>query len=519
MRPARTSSNGCGFLPGWTERPLGSAPPRMPGESSLGGHAAALGENALAFYERCAQYAGLVEIRIWHKTAYVATDPALIDEVLRDKSEHFVKPLGLQVLRPAFGDGLLTAEHDVWTHNRRLIQPAFKSHKIGRYAEVAYALARDRFASFKDRTTVDIGHEMAKLCLSILTQTLFGDSEREGEELIFELTGAVQAFTLDYSRFGFPPFPRLLPTRSNVRFRRAVRAIDRWLLDLIARRRRVPNGDDLLGLMMNARDPSGTGLSDRQLRDEMVTMFLAGHETISSALAWTLQLLATHTSVQDKLVAELDARVAAAQPPTDRGSYLEAIVDEGLRLYPPVYRIGRLATRACSIGPFAIPRGANVLIPQWAVQRSARYFEVPNTFRPERWTDAMRSALPRCAFFPFGGGKRVCPGASLSAREEAMILAALFEQVRVEPAGPVAPEPFQGLTLAPPEGKLELRVLRRSPRECPPRPARDGEVAACPAATIHRATSEAAASARRRCPMGHDSAGARPRSHDAGVPS
>jgi cytochrome P450 len=293
-------------------------------------------------------------------------------------------------------------------------------------------------------------------------QTLFGDSEREGEALIFELTKAVQAFTLDYSRFGFPPFPHLLPTWSNVRFRRAVRDIDRWLYALIARRRRTSARDDLLGLMMNARDPKGVELSDRQLRDETVTIFLAGHETVSAALSWTLQLLAMHPSAQERLVVEIDNKEAL--PPSSELPFLEAVVDEGLRLYPPVYRIGRLAIRDCSVGPFLIPKGANVLMPQWAVQRSPRYFDSPDAFRPERWDDTMRRDLPRFAFFPFGGGMRVCPGAGLSVREEASVLQAFFERARVEPLRSKAPEPFQGLTLTPPDGNLELLVAPREAR-------------------------------------------------------
>ncbi len=437
----------------------------MPASTPLRGNGRDFGESALDFYTQCERAGGLVQIRVWHKSAYIATDPPYIEEILLKQASNFVKPLGLQVLRAAFGEGLLTAENDRWIRHRRMIQPAFQPRRLDRYAAVAGRLARSRFARYRDGEVVNVHREMAELCMSVLMETLFGESEREGEALIFELTDAIQDFTSDYSKFAFPPFPELLPTRGNLRFRRAVRAIDRWLLALIARRRvDGAGGEGLLATMIGARDKNGQGLSDRQLRDETVTMFLAGHETVADALSWTLHLLSTHADTQQKLLRELDAHpqpdlelVAATLP------FLEGVVEEGLRLYPPVYRIGRVALRDCVIGQFRIPKGANVLIPQWAVQRSARHFEAPLAFRPERWTDAMRQSLPRFAFAPFGGGPRICPGVDFSIREEAEILAAFFERAEVEPATLEAPRPFEGLTLKPSEGKLELRVRLRSP--------------------------------------------------------
>jgi cytochrome P450 len=438
----------------------------MPTSTPLRGNGRDFGESALDFYTQCERAGGLVQVRVWHKSAYIATDPACIEEILLKQATNFVKPLGLQVLRAAFGEGLLTAESDRWIRHRRMIQPAFQPRRLDQYAAVAGRLARSRFARYRDGEAVNVYREMAELCMNVLMETLFGASEREGEALIFELTDGIQDFTSDYSKLAFPPFPALLPTRGNLRFRRAVRAIDRWLLDLIARRRKDrAGGEGLLATMMNARDKSGQGLSDGQLRDETVTMFLAGHETVATALSWTLHLLSTHADAQEKLVREIDAHPNAE---FDVGTavlpFLEGVIEEGLRLYPPVYRIGRVALRDCVVGQFRIPKGANILIPQWAVQRSARHFEAPLLFRPERWTDEMRQSLPRFAFTPFGGGPRICPGGDFSIREEAAILAAFFERAEVEPATSQPPKPFEGLTLKPNDGKLELRIRLREPR-------------------------------------------------------
>ena len=317
-------------------------PPQMPTSTWLRGNGRDLGEGSLAFYTQCERTAGLVEIRVWHKSVYIATDPAIIEQILLKQSSNFVKPLGLQVVRAAFGDGLLTAEGDPWLRNRRMIQPAFQSRKFDHYAEVAALLASRRIVRYRDGEVINIHREMVELCMSVLMETLFGDAEKEGEALIFELTEAIQDFTFSYRKFGFLPLPNLMPTRSNIRFRRAVRAMDEWLLALIARRRKDGASDEgLLAMMMSARDKAGQGLSDKQLRDETITMFLAGHETVASALSWTIHLLATHPDVQKKLVGEIDVG-----PPSSRGlgsvrfPYLENVIAEGLRLYPPVFLIG-----------------------------------------------------------------------------------------------------------------------------------------------------------------------------------
>lgn len=439
-------------------------PPSMPTSTWLRGNARDLGKGSLDFFERCEQTGGLVQLRVWHKNVYVATGPTCLEQILLKQSGSFVKPLGLQVVRAAFGNGLLTAEGEPWLRNRRMIQPAFQSRKLDRYAETAAILAANRFGRYRDGQVINIHRELVELCMHVLMDTLFGEAEREGESLIYELTEAVQDFTFTYGKLGFLPFPSLMPTRSNFRFRRAVRAIDEWLFPLIARHRQNEGaGEGLLSMMMSARDKSGQGLSDRQLRDETVTMFLAGHETVSSALSWIINLLARHPDAQKKLVSEIDHG-----PPSSRGlgairfPYLENVIDEGLRLYPPVHRIGRVAMRDCVVDGYLIPKGVNVLIPQWAIQRSARHYPEPLAFRPQRWTDEMRDALPRFAFCPFGGGPRVCPGNDFSLREAAMILRALFENLEVEPVEPESPEPYEGLTLKPTGSRLDIRVRLRT---------------------------------------------------------
>jgi cytochrome P450 len=439
-------------------------PPQMPTSTWFRGNGRDLGTRGLEFFTQCEQTGGLVQIRIWHKSAYIATDPAFIEQILLKQAGNFGKPLGLQVVRPAFGNGLLTAEGDPWIRNRRMIQPAFQSRKLDHYAEVAAILAAQRIVRYRDGDVVNIHQEMVELCMHVLMETLFGEAEREGEPLIFELTEAIQDFMFDYSKFGFPPFPNLMPTSSNLRFRRAVRAIDNWLLPLIARRRKdETGGEGLLSMMMRARDKAGQGLSDKQLRDETVTMFLAGHETVAAALSWTIHLVATHPDVQKRLIGEIDAG-----PPSSRGlgtvtfPFLDKVIEEGLRLYPPVYRIGRVAVRDCVIGGFLIPKGANVLIPQWAIQRSARYYPDPLVFRPARWNDSMRESLPRFAYCPFGGGPRICPGGDFSFREMEMVLRALFEHAELESVASHL-EPFEGLTLKPNKGKLEVRIRIRDP--------------------------------------------------------
>jgi cytochrome P450 len=301
-----------------------------------------------------------------------------------------------------------------------------------------------------------VHRDMMGLTLDIVLQTLFGDAEVPDFEQVDAIVGAMM---LEYQR-RYMSWRSLLPrpfVAANERRMDEVRgALDEVLYGIITQRRRAGSqGDDLLGRLLAARDDQGVRMTDVQLRDEVATMFLAGHETTALALSYALWLLARHPGVQAKLHEEL-ARVLGGRRPTlcDVASltYTDAVVREAMRLYPPVYAIGRETLREVEIGGYVIPRGAQLFIPQWAVHRDPRWFESPEQFLPERWLDGLGDRLPRLAYMPFGGGPRVCVGNHFAMLEAVLALAVLVQRFGVAEAPGFTLKMMPTVTLRPRHG-------------------------------------------------------------------
>jgi cytochrome P450 len=244
------------------------------------------------------------------------------------------------------------------------------------------------------------------------------------------------------------PTPLWLPTPGNLRARRAVRQLDAVMYRIIAERRaQKTDRGDLLSLLLRARDESdGAGMSDKQLRDEAMTLFLAGHETTALVLSWTWYLLAQHPAAERQLWAELDAVLGGRAPSVDdwpKLKYAEHILLESMRLYPPAYLIGREAIADCVIGGYDIPRGMTLLMPQWVVQRDPRFFDEPDSFRPERWGEERIKSLPKFAYYPLGGGPRICIGNQFAMMEMVLLLATIAQKFcfRMTPGATVTPLP------------------------------------------------------------------------------
>ena len=435
-------------------------------------------EDVLGYYRDCEQRAGFVRTHVWRLPLCVVTAPDLIEEVLVKKQRCFIKSGALRSTQLAFGQGLLTSDRELWRRQRRAIQPAFHAQRLERYGQLMQAATLRRLASFGDREVRNIHRDMTDLCFEVLAQSLFGEDLPEARELVAAAAAALHAFHHLHAQWigafgglafagvralstalGRPDFvadPARLPTPYARRFREAVAALDRFVADLVARRRRLGIGDDFLSMLLAATDPSGAPLSGRQIRDEVVTMFLAGHETAAASLSWALYLLAQHPPVARRLADEVDAGRGAP--------LLDQVMREGLRLYPPAYRISRTAVKGCAIGAFEVKAGDEIMIPQWAVHRSARFFSRPDAFQPERWTPAFIEQLPRFAYFPFGGGPRTCIGNSFAELEGRVVLGSICQrfELRVAPGAEVAP--YLGVTLQPRGDSLELEVRRRGAR-------------------------------------------------------
>ncbi len=454
---------------GVTFRAMGSLPARLPPGPPgnwLLGNLREFRRDLLAFYERCArEYGDCAAFRLGPRRIFLFSHPDAIEYILTAGARHFAKrTYVLNLLVPVLGNGLLTSDGDFWLRQRRLMQPAFGRQRIAAYGPAMVELTLRLLDRWRDGETRDLHAEMMRLTLEIVGRTLFGaDVGGDAEEVGEVLEVVMHNFLARWERA--IPVPLWLPTPGNVRFRRALRRLDRIVFRLIRQcRAGHGQGDDLLSLLLRATDESG-GMTDRQLRDEVTTLFLAGHETTANALSWTWYLLGRHPEVEAKLLAELNA-VLAGRPPEvadlARLPYCEQVVRESLRLYPPAYGFGRVAIHDCEVGGFRVPRGTTVIVSQWVTHRDGRFFDEPLAFRPERWSDELARRLPRYAYFPFGGGPRVCIGSGFALQEAALVLATIVPRFRFDlvPDHPVVPLPV--VTLRPRHGILASLRQRRS---------------------------------------------------------
>ncbi len=438
--------------------------PPGPGGNLVLGNLIEFRRDPLGFFTRCArEYGDLVRYRIAHVNVYLLNHPDLIESVLVTGHHNFIKGRTLQAGRVLLGDGLLTSEGESWRRQRRLMQPAFHRERIAVYGEAIVASARQMLAAWRPGETRDVHQEMVRLTLLIVAQTLFG--VQVGAEAD-EVSDALQVFLEQFRQQVDTGLliPDWLPTPGNLRLGTAIRQLEAIIYRLIrAQRADRAERNDLLAALLRAQDENGHQMTDRQLRDEVMTLFLAGHETTAVALAWTWYLLAQNPDVENELMAELQAVLGGRSPTVadlPNLPYAEQVVKESLRLYPPVWAFARVAVRDCEIGGYPVRAGTSVAMSQWAMHRDARYFARPNEFIPERWTDEFIRQLPRFAFFPFGGGPRVCIGSSFAMIEMVLLLATVAQQFRLTLAPGHAIELWPTVTLHPRHG-LPMMIVRR----------------------------------------------------------
>jgi cytochrome P450 len=431
--------------------------PVGPKGSWLGGNLPDFRKHRLDFLVRCAREHGdMVKLRFAHRTIYLVCHPDWIEEVLVTHSKHFTKHFALRLNPVILGNGLLTSEGDFWLRQRRLIQPVFNRSRILGYASAMIEAAQRLLATWRPGEQRDMHAEMMRVTLDIAAKTLFGAEVGDAAQTIAHALEVAQRNFLE--RFNsIMPLPMWIPTPANRRMRRAVQQLDDVIYRIIRQRRAQPSDrGDLLSLLLHARaEDDGSAMTDKQLRDEAMTLFLAGHETTALTLSWAWYLLAQNPDAEQKLWAELDAVLAGRTPSVEdwpRLKFTEMIALESMRLYPPAYLVGREAIVDCAIGGYAVPRGTTLMMPQWVVQRDPRFFDEPDAFRPERWGEERIKSLPKFAYFPFGGGPRVCIGQQFAMMELVLILATIAQKFRfrMQPGATVTPLAF--FTLRPATG-------------------------------------------------------------------
>lgn len=426
--------------------------------------------NPLAFLESLQAYGTVATFKILWFDMFVVMDPDLIEEVLvktNDKDFAKTPPGKGTVTARLFGDGLLTNMGESWKRQRRLAQPAFHRQRIAGYADVMVAEAQRLVETWQDGESRNIQQEMMQVTLRIVVKTLFG-AELQGQEarteqalhqLMTAFGGLGNSIWLLLQSFG-------VPTPASRRYLNAIQELEAIIYELIAQRRAQGDANpsqDLLSMLLQAQDEDGTGMSDSQLRDEVMTMFIAGHETTALTLTWAFYLLATHPAMAATLQREL-ATMLQGRAPTLADlpalKYTDAVIKEAMRLYPPAWMVdGRIALQETVLGGYRIPKGGVIGISQWVTQRDPRFYANPTAFYPERWLDGSLAALPKYAYFPFGGGQRQCIGNTFAAMEAVLVLATVAQQFGVVKGWKGEPALEAAITLRP-SGGMNLKLVR-----------------------------------------------------------
>jgi cytochrome P450 len=399
--------------------------------------------------------------RIVRRTAFLLSAPRAVERVLVENHRNYVKHTFFwRKVDAIFGRGLLTNEGDDWLRQRRLVQPAFHHERIAEYGRIMTDYTLDRLDGWRDGEPRDVRGEMTSITFRIVAKTLF---DAEVADDAAEIAEAFDTGIEEIARRIRRPvlIPDRVPTPGNLRYRRAVDRMDRLVYRIVEEHRDGGDRGDLLSALMEARDEDGRTMSEKQLRDETITMLLAGHETTALALTWTWYLLSQHPEVVTRLEDEVDA--LGGEPPgvhdLPRLPYTERVVREALRMYPPAYSFGREALEDDEILGWPVPAGTTLFVFPWVLHRHPRFYPDPLSFDPDRWTDAFRRELPRLAYLPFGSGPRMCIGREFARMELVLIVATIAQRFRLE-WGAERPTPMASITLRP-TGGLEAFVRRR----------------------------------------------------------
>ena len=428
-------------------------PPGPRSRSPLG-HSREFIRDTLGFLRTCArEYGDVVTFRTGPQRTFLLNHPDDIEAVLVTHNHDFIKPFAMRRMRLFLGSGLLTSDGEAWRRQRRLAQPAFHRDRIAAYGEVMVARAQHALAGWHDGEVRDVHEEMMQITFEIVGKTLFdadvGDQAAEVRDALAVTLAHYQKLLSSF----WILLPDAVPTPANRRLRKALARLDATVYRVI-RERRANQADrgDLLSMLMHARDQDGSHLSVRQLRDEVMTLMFAGHDTTALTLTWCWYLLGQHPEAERKLHAELADVLGGRAPTVDdvpRLPYTAMLVNEVLRLYPPAWGIAREAVQDCEIAGYRIPKGSIVLMSQAVVQRDPRYFANPDSFLPERWANGLMSQLPKYAYFPFGGGQRLCIGNTFALMESVLLVATIAQRYRFTPGPNHTGEATAALTLRP----------------------------------------------------------------------
>jgi cytochrome P450 len=423
----------------------------------IGGHFRSFRKDPTGFLTTLSKLGDVAFFRLGPQPAFFINHPDLIRDLLIVNADKFFKGRALQRAKRLLGEGLLTSEGDRHLRKRRMIQPAFHKNRIAGYAKPMVEYAEAMADTWKPGEIRDIDREMMHLTLQIVGKTLFNTDVRdEADEVGTAMTSIVKSF--NYLLLPFSEWLEKIPLPQTLRFRSARDTLNSLIYKIIDERRRSGEDmGDLLSMLLTAQDEEdGTGMTDEEVRDESLTLFLAGHETTANALTWTWYLLSQNAEAEEKLHDEL-INVLNGRPPTfddiPNLKYSEAVIAESMRLFPPAWTLGRLAVAEHEFSGFRVPKGSLVLASPYVIHRDPRFWENPEEFRPERWqTVSVKEAGQKFTYFPFGGGVRRCIGEGFAWTEGILLLAAIAQRwkLRLVPGQRIGLQPM--ITLRPKYG-------------------------------------------------------------------
>jgi cytochrome P450 len=389
----------------------------------------------LAYMTAAAEYGPLSNLPILHEPYVLVRDPELIQQSLAQGHTLMRKDRFTHELDRVIGQGLVTSEGELWRTQRKLVSHAFVPRRIRAYGNAMVAAAHRSLDDWSDGDEIVIHKAMAELTLDVVGRTLFDADVRDTAKDVGDALHVISDYYANVLENPIKP-PEWWPSPRMIRFRKAVRNVDRIVSSMIEDRRKSgEDRGDLLSALLQAQDEDGGGMSDRQLRDECITLFLAGHETTSIALANTFYLLSEHPEVDARLHAEVASVLGnrrATSEDYERLAYTERVIKESMRLYPPVYTIGRQLLEDFDLGGYTIKKGVTLLFAQWVTHRRPECFDEPLRFDPDRWHPERAKAIHKYAYFPFGGGPRICIGHHFAMMEAVLLLATLIRAYRFD---------------------------------------------------------------------------------------
>ncbi len=434
-----------------------------------------LARDILGTYRAAAQYGDLVELNMGLRKAFLVSHPDYIKHVLQDNYKNYTKGEQMDVIRPLLGNGLFLSEGEFWFQQRKLMQPAFYRPALAGLTDVmtgATQMVLDRWQTATPGKPVDMLFEMRQITQTVIVQAMFSTSinreetDAAGNALDYALRTLIERSIMPFSA------PEWLPTAKNRRLRAAMETLDRLVYRFIEKRRQkiaqsedgFDSTGDLLSMLLNARyEDTGEGMSDQQLRDEVMTMFLAGHETTATTLSWVWILLDQHPEVQAKLHEELDRVLGGRIPRFDDLSnlpYTRMILQETLRVYPPVWMTARQAINEDVIGGYYIPKGSFLMLAFFLLHDDPRFWENPRQFDPKRFSEEQSAERPRFAYLPFGRGPRVCIGEHFALMEAQLVLAMISQRYHLRMAPEQSIDVYPMGTLQPLKGPFMLLEQR-----------------------------------------------------------